>query len=66
MKILNGVYDFPNKDRLIGFNEWAVDNGHQKTSIKKFKDAMCAQYYLDTKRILIEGRKETYFTRRDY
>lgn len=66
MKILNGVYDFPNKDRLIGFNEWAVDNGHQKTSIKKFKDAMCAQYNLETKRINKELTKETYFLRKNY
>ena len=44
--------------------QWIM--GIRKTSIKKFKDAMCAQYNLDTKRILIEGRKETYFTRRDY
>ena len=40
--------------------------GIRKTSIKKFKDAMCAQYNLETKRINKELTKETYFLRKNY
>lgn len=61
MKILNGFYEFPNKERLIGFNEWATSNGHRIISIQKFKDFMCTQFNLDVKRIVRNGKQERYF-----
>lgn len=65
MKILNGGYDYPTKEKVIGFNEWAVDNGYKRVSIKKFKDDMSAQFSLETKRIIKEGKKETYFFKKE-
>lgn len=59
--ILKGIYNFPNKERLIGFNEWATDNEHKKISIQKFKDFMCTQFNLDVKRIVRDGEKKRYF-----
>lgn len=61
MKILNGFYEFPNKERLIGFNEWATSNGHRIISIQKFKDFICTQFNLEIKRIVRDGKKERYF-----
>ena len=64
MNILNGVFNYPNKDRMIGYNEWAIDNGHQKMSIKRFKDNMCGNFNLDFKRMMRDGKNEKYFFKR--
>ena len=61
MKILNGFYEFPNKERLIGFNEWATSNGHRIISIQKFKDFICNQFNFEVKRIVKNGKQERYF-----
>lgn len=61
MKILNGFYEFPNKERLIGFNEWATNNGHRIISIQKFKDFICNQFNFEVKRIVKNGKQERYF-----
>lgn len=62
MKILNGVYEFPDtQDQLIGFNQWAIENGYQKVSIQTFKNNMCNQFNLEVKRIVRDGKKERFF-----
>ena len=65
MRILNGVYEFPDtQDQLIGFNQWAIENGYQKVSIQTFKNNMCNQFNLEVKRIVRDGKKERFFIKK--
>lgn len=64
MKILNGAYEFQNNIRLIGYNEWAKDNGYKRQSIGNFKKNMCSLFQLEEKRIKKNGTFERYFIKK--